>query len=47
MQLTDNIYYYIAYGLILVTFFIVLKMPKKSKNDKSQNEKDKNKDENK
>lgn len=40
MQLTENIYYYIAYGLILVTFFIVLKMPKKAKD-----EKDKNKDE--
>jgi len=39
MQLTENIYYYIAYGLILVTFFIVLKMPKKNK--------DKNKDEDK
>jgi hypothetical protein len=35
MPLTDNIYYYIAYGLILVTFFIVLKMPKnKNKDDK-------------
>jgi len=31
MPLSDNIYYYIAYGLILVTFFIVLKMPKKDK----------------
>ncbi len=31
MPLTDNIYYYIAYGLILVTFFIVLKTPKKPK----------------
>ena len=31
MPLTDNIYYYIAYGLILVTFFIVLKTPKKDK----------------
>ena len=40
MPQSDNIYYYIAYGLILVTFFIVLKMPKKDKM-----EKDKNKDE--
>ncbi len=31
MPLTDNIYYYIAYGLILVIFFIVLKTPKKKK----------------
>ena len=38
MPLTENIYYYIAYGLILVTFFIVLKMPKKS-NDKKPNDK--------
>ncbi len=36
MQLTENIYYYIAYGLILVTFFIVLKMPKKSKKEKDK-----------
>ena len=36
MQLTENIYYYIAYGLILVTFFIVLKMPKKKKDDKDK-----------
>jgi len=34
MPLTDNIYYYIAYGLILVTFFIVLKTPKKDKKNK-------------
>jgi len=32
MPQSDNIYYYIAYGLILVTFFIVLKTPKKGKN---------------
>jgi len=31
MPQSDNIYYYIAYGLILVTFFIVLKTPKKDK----------------
>lgn len=29
MPQNDNIYYYIVYGLILVAFFIVLKMPKK------------------
>lgn len=32
--LVDNMYYYIAYGLILVVFVIVLKSPKKPKNDK-------------
>ncbi len=26
---SDNIYHYIVYGLILLTFFIVLKSPKK------------------
>lgn len=31
MPQSDNIYYYIAYGVILITFFIVLKMPKKKK----------------
>ena len=31
MPETDNIYYYIAYGLILVIFLIVLKTPKKKK----------------
>jgi len=44
MPQSDNIYYYIAYGLILVTFFIVLKMPKKDKTGKDKMEKDKNKD---
>ena len=39
MQLTENIYYYIAYGLILVTFFIVLKMPKKDKDKKKDEDK--------
>jgi hypothetical protein len=33
MPLMDNMYHYIAYGLILVTFLIVLKMPKKKKKD--------------
>ena len=45
MQLTENIYYYIAYGLILVTFFIVLKMPKKSKNEKDKSKDEEKKDE--
>ena len=30
-MLQDNMYYYIAYGIILLTFFIVLKSPKKDK----------------
>jgi len=34
MPQSDNIYYYIAYGVILVVFFIVLKSPKKNKDDK-------------
>lgn len=38
MENNDNLYYYIAYGLILLTFFIVLKAPKKSK-DKDKKEK--------
>ena len=29
----DNIYYYVAYAVILVTFYLVLKAPKKD--DKS------------
>lgn len=44
MPLTDNIYYYIAYGLILITFFIVLKTPKKDKIEKDKKKKDENKD---
>ncbi|GIT98717.1 hypothetical protein TSL1_15380 [Sulfurovum sp. TSL1] len=31
MPMNDNIYYYVIYGLILVAFLIVLKMPKKKK----------------
>lgn len=31
MPQSDNIYHYIAYGVILAAFFIVLKMPKKKK----------------
>ena len=31
MPMNDNIYYYVIYGLILVAFVIVLKMPKKKK----------------
>ncbi len=42
MPLTDNMYHYILYGLILVTFLIVLKMPKKNK-DKNDNIKDNDK----
>ena len=33
MPLTDNMYYYIAYGLILVAFLVVLKSPKKKKTE--------------
>ncbi|CAA6815025.1 MAG: Unknown protein [uncultured Sulfurovum sp.] len=33
MPESDNIYYYVVYGIILVAFFIVLKTPKKD-NDK-------------
>ena len=29
MPQSDNIYYYVAYGVVLVVFFIVLKSPKK------------------
>jgi len=29
MPQSDNLYYYLAYAIILVTFFIVLKSPKK------------------
>ncbi len=42
MPLQDNMYYYIAYGLILVTFVIVLRSPKK---DKSKKHKDDNSEE--
>jgi hypothetical protein len=31
MPQSDNIYYYVVYGLILVAFFIVLKTPKNKK----------------
>jgi hypothetical protein len=31
MPQSDNIYYYVVYGLILVAFYIVLKTPKKKK----------------
>ena len=39
MPQSDNIYYYVVYGLILVAFFIVLKMPKKDKGDKKEEKK--------
>jgi len=29
MPQSDNLYYYLVYAAILVTFFIVLKLPKK------------------
>jgi len=32
----DNIYYYIVYGIILVAFYIVLKLPKKKDEDKEE-----------
>ncbi len=31
MPQSDNVYYYIVYGIILIAFVIVLKMPKKKK----------------
>jgi len=31
MPQSDNIYYYVVYGVILVVFVIVLKSPKKPK----------------
>jgi hypothetical protein len=31
MPQSDNVYYYIVYGIILIAFLIVLKMPKKKK----------------
>jgi len=34
MPQSDNVYYYVAYGVVLLVFFIVLKSPKKNKNDK-------------
>ncbi|MEA2048370.1 MAG: hypothetical protein U9O64_08005 [Campylobacterota bacterium] len=43
MPQSDNVYYYIAYGLILLTFFIVLKTPKTPKKNKNKKDKkDKN-----
>jgi len=39
--LVDNMYYYLAYGLILVVFVIVLKSPKKSKDGKPKKDEDK------
>jgi len=30
---SDNIYYYIAYGVILVAFYFILKSPNKGKED--------------
>jgi hypothetical protein len=31
MPKSDNIYYYVAYAMILVAFFVVMKMPKNKK----------------
>jgi len=38
MPMMDNMYHYIAYGLILLTFLIVLKMPKKKKKNTKDTE---------
>ena len=43
MPKSDNIYYYVVYGLILVAFFIVLKIPKKDKTEKKKEDKPENK----
>ncbi len=37
MQENDSIIYYIAYGIILVAFYVVLKSPKKDENKKDDN----------
>ena len=37
MQENDSVLYYIFYGIILVAFYVVLKLPKKS-NDKKEND---------
>lgn len=34
MPQSDNMYYYIAYGLILIAFVVVMKSPKKDKKPK-------------
>jgi len=34
MPQSDNLYYYLAYAVVLVVFFIVLKSPKKDKDSK-------------
>lgn len=45
MPHSDNLYHYIAYGVILIAFFVVLKSPKKPKEqtkeaDKKNNQED-------
>jgi len=42
MPQSDNLYHYIIYGVILITFFVVLKSPKKqtNKTDKKDNQED-------
>ncbi|MFT7879285.1 MAG: hypothetical protein ABXS91_02730 [Sulfurimonas sp.] len=32
----DNLYYYLAYAIIVIIFIVVLKMPKKEKGDRSE-----------
>jgi hypothetical protein len=29
MPQSDNLYYYVVYGIILIAFFVILKSPKK------------------
>ena len=40
MQENDSVLYYIFYGIILVSFYVVLKMPKKDNNKNNENKKD-------
>jgi len=40
MQENDSVLYYIFYGIILVAFYVVLKMPKNDKNKNNENKKD-------
>lgn len=39
MPQSDNLYHYIIYGVILIAFFVVLKLPKKQ-TDKKDNQED-------
>jgi len=38
MPQSDNLYYYIVYGVILIAFVVVLKSPKKSVNENKDDE---------